>query len=233
MNYDTLLELIQKRRSIRSFKPEPIPDEYVDKIIEAARWAPSGANSQPWEFIVVKKQEVKDSITQLVKEELALYYRMELIREPGRRFPSFTKPAEQPPGFATAPIFIILCGDLRTKDTYPMNACLQGGQLIFNSSLANAYLYMHLAATTLGLASQWVTAIAYPTTQPLVKHLLGMPKELEIYDMMAVGYPASEPRPRLVRDRAEMVHHDHYDKTKFRTEREIQDFIAALYRPAK
>ena len=64
MDYESLLELIKKRRSIRGFKPDPIPDKYVDKIIEAARWAPSGANSQPWEFIVIKKQGiVMDSMT--------------------------------------------------------------------------------------------------------------------------------------------------------------------------
>ncbi len=57
MNYENLLELVKERRSIRKFKPDPIPDEYVDKIIEAARWAPSGGNSPPWEFIVIKKQE--------------------------------------------------------------------------------------------------------------------------------------------------------------------------------
>ena len=68
MDYDSLLELAQKRRSIRKFKSEPIPDEYVDKIIEVARWAPSGANSQPWEFIVVKKQELRNRIIELIQE---------------------------------------------------------------------------------------------------------------------------------------------------------------------
>jgi len=47
MDYETLLELIQKRRTIRKYKPIPIPDEYIEKVIEAARWAPSGANTQP------------------------------------------------------------------------------------------------------------------------------------------------------------------------------------------
>ena len=55
MDYDSFLDLVKKRRSTHAFKPDPVPDEYVDKIIEAARWAPSGANSQPWEFIVVKR----------------------------------------------------------------------------------------------------------------------------------------------------------------------------------
>ncbi len=62
MDYDSLLELVKKRRSTRKFKPGSIPDEYVDKIIEVARWAPSGANSQPWDFIVIKKPELKQKI---------------------------------------------------------------------------------------------------------------------------------------------------------------------------
>jgi nitroreductase len=59
MNYEDFLELAKKRRSIRRFKSDPIPDEYIGKIIEAARWAPSGGNSQPWEFIVIKKRSQK------------------------------------------------------------------------------------------------------------------------------------------------------------------------------
>ena len=82
MNYESLLELVKKRRSTRRFKPDPIPDEYVDKIIEAARWAPSGFNSQPWEFVVVKKPELKDSIVQLVNEYSRNHARMEPTREP-------------------------------------------------------------------------------------------------------------------------------------------------------
>ena len=228
VNYENLLELLKKRRTIRRFKPEPIPDEYVGKIIEAARWAPSGANSQPWEFIVVKKQELKDTIIKLYEEHSALAHRMELTREPGRRFPAFVKLRRQPWGFATAPVFIILCGDIRIKDAYPLAAALYWGESIFNSNLANAFLYMHLAATALGLGSQWVTATAYPLEQSIIKALLGIPRELKIYDMMAVGYPDQEPGPRPMRAKEEMVHYDYYDKTKFRTDEEVRNFIAGI-----
>ena len=56
MDIDHLINLLKSRRSIRAYKPDPIPDEFIQKIIEAARWAPSGGNSQPWEFIVIKKK---------------------------------------------------------------------------------------------------------------------------------------------------------------------------------
>ena len=224
MDYDNLLELVKKRRSIRRFKPQPLPDEYIDKIIEAARWAPSGSNSQPWEFIVVKKQEVKDKIIQLIDENNNLMRKIEVIREPELRMRWGS------PGYVHAPVFIILCGDTRTKDAYPLNAVLERGSSIFTSSLANCFLYMNLAVTSLGLGAQWVSAIAHPYVQSLTKDLLSVPKELEFYDMMAVGYPDMEPRPRLVRANEEMVHYDYYDKTKFRTEQQLRDFIASLRR---
>ena len=59
MDYDSFLGLVKSRRSIRRFKSHPVPDRYIDNIIEAARWTPSGFNQQPWEFVIIKKQELK------------------------------------------------------------------------------------------------------------------------------------------------------------------------------
>jgi len=230
VNYESFLGLVQERRSIRSFKPDPVPDDYVDKIIEAARWAPSGANSQPWEFVVVKKPELRDGIVKIYDENRVRAYRLEATREPESRFPSYVQPPQQPPGFAAAPVFIIMCGDPRTKDAYPLSTVPSRRQSHFISGLASAFLYMHLAATALGLGSQWVSGTGGPFEQVLIKHMLGIPEKLEIYDMMAVGYPASEPRPRLVRAREELVHCDYYDKAKFRTDEEVRDSILTLRR---
>jgi nitroreductase len=54
-----LLEAIRTRRAIRRFKKEPVPPELIEKMLEAARWAPSAMNSQPWEFIVITDPETK------------------------------------------------------------------------------------------------------------------------------------------------------------------------------
>ncbi|MBI2830441.1 MAG: nitroreductase family protein [Chloroflexi bacterium] len=200
MDYDGLLELVKKRRSIRKFRSEPIPDEYIDKIIEAARWAPSGANSQPWEFIVVRKQELRDEIAGLLKKQTHSDHRLDV---------------------EDAPVYIFLCGDLRARELYPSRGTIRADFTLY-SSLASAFLYMHLAATSLGLASQWVSATAGLALQPKVKELLKMPEELVIYDMLALGYPAEEPQPRSVRVIKEMVHLDCYDKSLFRTEAKIK-----------
>ena len=119
MDYNGLLELVKARRSIRRFKTDSIPDEYIDKIIEVARQAPSGFNTQPWEFVIIKDKELRDKIVGL--------------------FP--------PPGeldatndFRIAPVYIIQLGDPRTKAGLPES--LAGNETrnepVFISSLAMA-----------------------------------------------------------------------------------------------
>ncbi|KXB05758.1 hypothetical protein AKJ49_00130 [candidate division MSBL1 archaeon SCGC-AAA382A03] len=57
-----ILESIRERRSVRHFTNEPVPEEKVEKILEAARWAPSGKNNQPWKFLVVREENKKSEI---------------------------------------------------------------------------------------------------------------------------------------------------------------------------
>ncbi len=64
MNPDEVLKLMKERRSIRAFKDAPVPDEAIEKILEAARWCQSASNFQPWRFIVIQN---KDLIAQLTK----------------------------------------------------------------------------------------------------------------------------------------------------------------------
>ena len=62
---DSLLEFLRSRRSIRKFKPEPPPRELLLKVIDAARFAPSAKNSQPWRFIIVEDPEVKSRLARI------------------------------------------------------------------------------------------------------------------------------------------------------------------------
>ncbi|MBW1799780.1 MAG: nitroreductase family protein, partial [Deltaproteobacteria bacterium] len=57
-----ILDVITSRKSIRRYQPDPVPDEMIDKILEAARWAPTGENYQPWRFIVIRDPEIKNKI---------------------------------------------------------------------------------------------------------------------------------------------------------------------------
>jgi nitroreductase len=181
MDYESLLGLVKQRRSIRKFRPDPVPAEYIEKIIEVVRWAPSGANSQPWGFVVVQDPALKKQVAAFILEEYDRTCKMELLREPQMRYD--TKPGR----FVQAPMFIVICGDVRTKDVYPMNATVNIGDSVFFSSLANAVLYMNLAITCLGLGAQWVSNISMPYARWNVKKLLKIPDEVRIYDMLAVG----------------------------------------------
>ncbi|MFQ6086291.1 MAG: nitroreductase family protein [Candidatus Bathyarchaeia archaeon] len=60
-----LFEAIRGRRSIRAFKPDPIPDDVLNRILEAACWAPSVGNLQPWEFVVAKDPVMKGNCARL------------------------------------------------------------------------------------------------------------------------------------------------------------------------
>ena len=228
MDYDSLLTILKQRRSIRQFKPDPVPDEYIDKIIEAARWAPSGLNTQPWEFFVVKKPELRKRIVELIANEMKRIREMDDARERWQSKKMTTKEsAKKGIGIANAPLFILLFGDPRVNLGLPMGVRYSPDmkEMIFTSGLASAFLYMHLAATSLGLASQWNTLIRKPYAHCIVKNLLEIPHEFEVYDMMALGYPGFTPKPKFMRDTKKMIHFDECDPEEFRTDDEIKDFI--------
>ena len=94
--YDLLYDVIRRRSSIRKLKPDPIPDEYINKILEAGRWAMSGANSQPWEYIVVKDPQVKKDLFRCYTEVNADFiYWMEQQRVFELRHPAYQMTADK------------------------------------------------------------------------------------------------------------------------------------------
>ena len=63
-------EAILTRRSVRKYKPEPVKEEDLKVILEAARQAPSAGNKQPWEFIIVKDQETKTKLAEIARKQM-------------------------------------------------------------------------------------------------------------------------------------------------------------------
>jgi 5,6-dimethylbenzimidazole synthase len=229
MHYEDFLQLVRSRRSIRRLKPDPIPDDAVNRIIEAARWAPSGFNTQPWEFIVVRKQSLKDRIVEICEASRGQNAEMEATRRPlqgpARQVKAVSRKDNR--DIAQAPVFILLCGDRRTNEGLPMarrcDPCRT--ESVLTSGLASAFLTMHLAAASLGLGSRWVSSSSTPYGNCLIKHLLGLPEPVDVYDMMVLGYPAYTPRPKLIRKRADMVHYDDCGAGDFRTDAEVREFL--------
>lgn len=97
-----LLELARDRRSCLRFKKDPVPMDLIDKILDIVRYSPSAANSQPWEFVVVKGSAMKKAIS---KEVVSVY------KEAKRREPTFNFKAAVQSQLFTAPVLIVVCGD--------------------------------------------------------------------------------------------------------------------------
>jgi nitroreductase len=228
MEYEQLLELVKKRRSIRRFMPDPVPDELIDKIIEVARWAPSGFNMQPWEYVVVTDATLREKIVSWITPYWAESVEMEKAREEwqGQKW-KLTGLQSADQDYRVAPVFIILYGDPRTRDGLPMGVrCTpHRTNIIHLSGLANTFLYMHLAATSLGLASQWISAIQTPLASCMTRDLLGIPNQFEVFDMVALGYPAIKARGKLMRELDKMVHYNRCGEEDFRTDEEVRDFV--------
>jgi len=89
---ESLLALLKRRRSIRRYRPDPVPDEMVNQLLEAGRWAPSASNRQPWAFIVIRDEAIRRQVAQH-----AAYY--------------FIRWAH----VSEAPLIIALCGDSRSR----------------------------------------------------------------------------------------------------------------------
>lgn len=208
--YECLLNLVKKRRTVREFKSDPVPDEHVAKIIEVARWAPSAFHTQPWEFVVIKDPDVKRRVIDVLDRY-----------GPALRDPA--KESQERGSFKDAPVFILLLCDWRAKVGLPGRIAESDARVtsLYTSSLANTFLYMHLAATALGLASQWYTATSSPEVDPALREIIGIPKGLTIYEMMVLGYEASAPIPKPVRDTGEMTHFDDCGVEDFRTDEEV------------
>ena len=220
--YDSLLEVAKKRRTNRQFKPDPVPDETITKIIDVARWAPSGFHTQPWEFVVVRKKEVREKIVAV----------LEKYGPPIRN--KDQDPAEQTRAkgsFRDAPVFIIALCDWRARVGLPEGARERDALTasIFCSSMASAFLNMHLAAAALGLASQWYSAASGPETEREIKKIIGIPEPLKIYDLMVVGYAAQPPVAKEVRDLGDMIHYDDCGRQDFRTDEEVAEYARKTY----
>ena len=232
MDYEGFLKLVRSRRSIRKFTSEPVPDTLVEQVIEAARWAPSGANSQPWEFVVIREQETKDQIASICMKQMELLHGAELTRPPEMRWPSAARPVAKP-AWRNAPVLILVCGDARVNRSFPLMSYLDRGTSHFVSGLASAFLYMSLAAASLGLGSHWVSQVGHAYPSVLIKKLLDIPEDFTLYDMLALGFPAELTKPRVVREREEMTHWERYDRAKYRSEEQIREFLISLRSPAK
>jgi nitroreductase len=134
-----VFEAVKGRRSIRSFKRYSVSDEHVKRLIDAARWAPSAGNIQPWEFVIVRKSEVKRKLAGAALEQ------------------SFIEEAS---------VVIVVCAnETRSSEGYG----IRGKTLYCIQDTAAATQNILLAAYSLGLGTCWVGAFREEETRDTLK----------------------------------------------------------------
>jgi nitroreductase len=192
-------EAINQRRSIRSFRSDPVSDDAILAILEAARLAPSGSNRQPWRFIVVTDNGEKARLRKIcfdqsfIEEAPVVFvccvdlsaYARAARQERSQEFIDFGV-TETLSGYFTDPAVRELF--LNEPDT-DLN-------VHFMSAMANTYIaveHMVLTATALGLGSCWVGAIGSTEEMNALFHL---PPHTFVVAVLPVGHSAKVPPPR-------------------------------------
>jgi hypothetical protein len=122
-------------------------------------------------------------------------------------------------------VFVLVLGDPRVIDAYPVRTALEKGESHFVTSLAQATVLAHLAVASLGLGSQWISDVSSPYMSTMIKSWLGIPRHMRIYDMFGVGHPAVMPTPTSRRGLEEIVHRESYDREKGRDQDQIEQFL--------
>lgn len=222
--YDALLQVIRNRVTVRAFDPSfEVPREHYELILEAARHAPSGANSQPWHFIAITDRALKEQVSSYFVEEQRRRAKLKM------KFPT---PDYR--GLATAPGLIVVATDFRWVNAFPIlrddtsdlnRMYRENAERILLQSVAAATMSAHLAAAALGYNVWWVTAIGQEAAQAAMKPLLGIPEEISVLDIMAFGPPAKAPYKRWRKSLPDIISWNRFDAAHHMTDEELNDWI--------
>jgi nitroreductase len=209
---DAAMKVIQDRRSIREYSPEPVSEEDLAKILEAGRLAPSGENAQPWRFIVVKDAATRKKLGALGGGGSNRRFTAEFVgQQMQARFAGLQDEEKKKAAFekltsgmvsafaATAPVNIMVVGK---KDVWDMP---------FDTSAAIEN--MLLMVTALGLGACWVIAPCIDIRdEERVKELLGIPEGFKAISLISIGHPTRPHRPRPRLPISQLVFLEKWDK---------------------
>lgn len=221
--YDAFMDVVRSRMTNRAFDPDyVVPKEHYEMILEAARHAPSGANAQPWHYIVVTDPEMKERLGERFVEEQAARAKLKM------RFPT---PDYR--GMKTAPGLIVVAADFRYVRAFPVlnddsdldRLYKKNAERILLQSVAASVMCAHLAAAALGYAVWWVTAIGQEAIQEEFKPLLGVPEELAIIDIMCFGPPLRPSYKRWKKELHEITNWDRFNPDNHLTDEQIDEWI--------
>ena len=174
-----LFETIYAQRAIRHLKPDPIPDEILGQVLDAALRAPSGGNSQPWAFVVVRDPELKRQLAVWYKDFWDNVYSKRTDRKGTAVYRSAEHLVHH---FAEAPVVVIPC--IRGSKGSASDKLTTG------ASIYPAVQNMMLAAGGLGIGSVITTFLQ--NHEDKVRELLGIPEDYQTACAVAMGYPSGE-----------------------------------------
>ena len=177
-----VLDNIFARKSVRTYTQQPVTPEQVETLLRAAMAAPSGINLQPWRFVVVSDQAVK--------EQLAGRNRM--IRE--------------------APVSIVVCGEtMWTHRPFgePDGEEITETNRNWTADCAAATENLLLAAEAMGLGAVWTACYPYDERMSVTIETLGLPEGVLPYCIVPVGYPGGDEQPKD-KWKPENIHYDHW-----------------------
>jgi len=182
--------LVRGRRSVRAFRPDPVPHALIERVLDAARWAPSPHGRMPWRFAVITKPETKARLADAMGETWQATLAMD--NEPpdivARRL------ANSHERIRSAPALILVCLYTEDLDQYPDADRQAAETLMAIQSLGAATQNILLAAYRFGLDAGWMCAPLFcPDT---VRAALDLSDALIPHALLPLGYVAKEPKRR-------------------------------------
>lgn len=198
-----VFEAMHSQRSFTRFRPDPVPREAIDKIIDAATKAPNGGNRQPWEFIAITDPEVIAQVGGVYKDVW--------LNAQGHEAPPDEPPAYKAARYLAhhmpeAPALILMCVDHgATSSSADGEPFVRGSQA---STIWPAAQNLFLAARALGLGTRLTTA--HVRGEQRVKDILGIPNHVETVMLTPLGYPRGNFGPVQRRPASEVTSYNRY-----------------------
>lgn len=186
MPHTSLLDAIMQRRSIRQYRPEPVAREVIETVLNAAIWAPSAHNRQPWRFAVVEDVARKEQLAQAMGARLRRDLEADglpaevIAKDVGRSVERMT----------SAPVLILVCLSLVDMDVYPDPIRMHNEYVMSVQSTAMSGQNLLLAAHEAGLGACWMCAPLF--CPDIVRESLDLPEDWQPQGVIALGYPAQE-----------------------------------------
>jgi len=206
---DALLNIIRTRRSVRVYKSGKVTDAQLEAILEAARWAPSGANTQPWEFVITRDRKKMKRVREIYDNEWRQRKREDPVHYKGLKKDYV----------GDVSVLVLVCGDARTKRVYLTTRQPGDREKLFQASIANAVEQMMLVAASLKLGTVWVSV--REEVEPELRELFGVPPDLRLLWVVPIGHARSWPKPKPRRKVTAFAHREIYNSKKLRRETDI------------